>query len=247
MNEVAIVTGAGSGIGRAVALRLAESGKTVILFGRDRQALQETTDSGKGDFIIVQGDVTNEKDIAELMKTAEAAGGVNVLVNNAAVMPIAPIDTAELPDWKATVDTNLMGMLNVTHAVMQGMRARGSGHLVMISSVAGRHPFPAAAVYSATKAAMDSFSEGLRAECAAAMKHGGPSIRVTTIAPGAVSTNLTASIRDIETRSHTEAYYASMTSPLTPEDVADAVQFVIETPPHVCISDITMRPTEMVR
>jgi NADP-dependent 3-hydroxy acid dehydrogenase YdfG len=131
--------------------------------------------------------------------------------------------------------------------VLPGMRARQRGHIVNISSVAGRNVFPGAAVYSASKSALDALSAGLRAELAAEMKHGGPPIRVTTIAPGAVATDLTDSIRDADTRARTEAYYHSMRHLLTPDDVADAVCFAVEAPPHVCVSDIVIRPTEMVR
>jgi len=246
VGDIAIVTGAGSGIGRAVARRLAEQSTMVILFGRDREALEETAEA-PGAFLVVQGDVSRPEDVDGLVAAADATGSVSVLVNNAGCMPIAPAVSATMSDWQDTINTNLLGTLRVTHGILPGMLRSGGGHIVMISSVAGRHPFPAASVYSASKAALDSFSEGLRAELAAGTKRGGPPVRVTTIAPGAVDTPLTSSIRDPQTRADTESYYASMTAPLTADDVADAVCFAIEAPPHVCISDITLRPTEMVR
>jgi NADP-dependent 3-hydroxy acid dehydrogenase YdfG len=127
------------------------------------------------------------------------------------------------------------------------MRERGRGHIVNISSVAGRNPFPGAAVYSASKSALDAIGAGLRAELAADMKRGGPPIRVTTIAPGAVTTELVESIRDDNARAGTAAYYDAMNAPLTPADVADVVMYAIEAPPHVCICDLEIRPTEMIR
>jgi len=244
---VSIVTGAGSGIGKAIALRLADRGDITVLFGRDRRSLEATAADAAGDCALVEGDVRDQDSIERLLETATEAGEVSVLINNAGIMPIAPVETATLRDWQDTIETNLTGLLRLTHAVLPEMRRFGGGHVVLMSSVAGRHPFPAASVYSASKSAVDSFGEGLRAECAAAMKRGGPAIRVTTVAPGAVTTDLTGSINDDSTREGTEAYYAGMQAPLTPDDVANAVCFALDAPPHVCISDITIRPAEMVR
>jgi NADP-dependent 3-hydroxy acid dehydrogenase YdfG len=248
MNHVAIVTGAGSGIGRAVATRLADMGASVVLFGRRRDALEETAEAMMGEVLVHPGDVRVPADLAAAAAAAEEAfGGTSILVNNAGVMPIAPMVSGSIEDWRDTIEVNVLGALHAIHAVLPGMRARGHGHIVNISSVAGRHTFPAAAVYSASKSALDAIGAGLRAELAADMKQGGPAIRVTTVAPGAVTTDLVASIRDDDTREGTAAYYAAMTAPLTPGDVADVVMYAIEAPPHVCICDLEIRPTEMTR
>ena len=247
MNDSAIVTGGGSGIGQAVARRLAEAGHGVVLFGRRRAALEETAASIQGDCAIVPGDVRSPADLQAAVAAADRMGGATLLINNAGIMPIAPMAEGAGDDWRDTIEVNVLGALHAIEAVLPGMRARERGHIVNISSVAGRHVFPGAAVYSASKSALDAISEGLRAELAADMKRGGPPIRVTSIAPGAVATDLTGSIRHAATREGTEAYYRSMMHVLTPDDVADAVCFAVEAPPHVCISEIVIRPTEMVR
>ncbi|MDP7070280.1 MAG: SDR family oxidoreductase [Phycisphaerales bacterium] len=247
MDHVAIVTGAGTGIGRAVAARLAERGSKVIMLGRRRNELEAAAADVQGEVRIHPGDVRCPEDLQSAVHAGDALGGVNLLINNAGIMPIAPASSASLEDWRDTVDVNVTGALNAIHAVLPGMQQRGGGHIVNISSVAGQHPFPSASVYSASKSALDAISEGLRAEFAAGMKHGGPRIRVTSIAPGAVLTDLTSSIRDEETRVGTEAYYEAMDQPLTAADVADAVLFAVEAPNHVCISNLTIRPTAMTR
>jgi len=247
MTHVAIVTGAGSGIGRAVALRLAAAGAALVLVGRRRDALEATASTLQAECVLHPGDIRDPEIGRSAAVAADELGGATVLVNNAGIMPIAPMTDATLEDWRDTLDTNVFGPLQMIHAVLPGMRRRGGGHIVNISSVAGRHAFPAAAVYSASKAALDTIGVGLRAELAAAMKRGGPPIRVTTIAPGAVVTDLVASIRDADTRTGTQAYYDAMATPLTADDVADAVCYAIESPPHVCVSDLEIRPTEMTR
>ncbi len=247
MAHVAIVTGAGSGIGRAVARLLAGAGAAVVLVGRRRDALEATAEASCGPCAVLVGDVREPQTGRSADAAADELGGASVLVNNAGIMPIAPMTEASLEDWRDTLDTNVFGPLQMIHAVLPGMRARGGGHIVNISSVAGRHAFPAAAVYSASKAAVDTIGAGLRAELAADMKRSGPPIRVTTIAPGAVTTDLVSSIRDEHTRAGTQAYYDAMSTPLTAEDVAEAVWYAIESPRHVCVSDIEIRPTEMSR
>ncbi len=247
MVQVAMVTGAGSGIGCAVATRLAERGSVVILVGRRRDELERAAEGMQGEVVVHPGDVRNPEDLRSAAAAAGDNGGVSLLINNAGIMPIAPASAAMLDDWKDTIDVNVTGAMNAIHAVLPSMQRRGHGHIVNISSVAGQHPFPSASVYSGSKAALDSISEGLRAEFAADMKRGGPRIRVTSIAPGAVTTNLTASIRDADTRAGTRAYYAAMVHPLTADDVADAVLYAVEAPAHVCISNLTIRPTAMTR
>lgn len=247
MTNIAIVTGAGTGIGAAIATRLAARGDTVLLFGRRAETLEAVAATLDGRAIVHPGDVRNRDDVQAVVARAEELGGVTHMINNAGIMPIAPMKDANSDDWRDTLEVNVLGALHAIEAVLPGMRARASGHIINISSVAGRNPFPGAAVYSASKAALDSLSEGLRAEIAADHKHAGPSIRVTTIAPGAVSTNLTQSIRHEPTRADTEAYYDRMSAVLSPDDIASAVMYAVEQPPHVCVSEIVLRPTEMIR
>jgi len=247
MTHIAIVTGAGSGIGAAIATRLAARGDTVILFGRRADRLEAVAKSINGTAIVNPGDVRSREDVQAAVARSEELGGLTHLVNNAGIMPIAPMKHANSDDWRDTLEVNVLGALHTIEAALPGMRSRASGHIVNISSVAGRNPFPGAAVYSASKAALDSLSEGLRAEAAADHKRGGPAIRVTTISPGAVTTNLTESIRDEQTRAGTEAYYDNMRAVLSPDDIANAVMYAVEQPPRVCVSEIVLRPTEMIR
>ncbi|HJO16024.1 MAG: SDR family oxidoreductase [Pirellulaceae bacterium] len=243
----ALVTGAGSGIGRAIAISLSDARWPVVLMGRRRDCLESTAQAMPADAAICVGDVRSRQDVATAIEAAESMGRLSLLVNNAGIMPIAPAVTACLDDWKDTIDVNVHGVLNTIAAALPLMRSHGSGHIVNISSVAGRAAFPAATVYSASKAALDMISEGVRGELSAAHLKNGPAIRVTSIAPGAVSTELPNSIRDPEVRAGTEAYYSSMSHPLTPEDVARAVQFAVDSPPHVNINEIVIRPVEMSR
>ena len=190
----------------------------------------------------VTGDITDE---ATLARCIEAADGFSGVVANAGIMPIAPICSSAIADWQDTVQVNLTGVLQTVHAVLP--RLVDGGDVVLMSSVAAQCAFPSAAVYSATKAAVSMFAQGLRAETAAAMKHGGPAIRVTTVLPGAVDTALPASIRDEATRAGTEAYYRDLPHVLQPEDIAEAVAFALEQPTRVSINEIVIRPTGMVR
>ncbi len=237
-----IITGASSGIGHALAHRLAPSARLVLTARRGDQ-LQALCDTLPGDHAIVAGDIA---DPAVSMKCVDAAGdALRGVIANAGTMPIAPVQTAALEHWHDTVRVNLEGTLNIVHGALAAMP--DGGDVVLMSSVAGRGAFSAASVYGATKAAINSFAEALRAETAAAMKHGGPAIRVTTVLPGAVDTELPASIRDDATRAGTEAYYEGMTHVLSADDVADAVAWAMQRPAHVSINELVIRPTGMVR
>ncbi|MCH2142200.1 MAG: SDR family oxidoreductase [Phycisphaerales bacterium] len=243
----ALVTGSGGGIGRAIAISLSQAGWPVVLMGRRREALESTAESMPGEAALIAGDVRSREEVQAAVSMTESFGGPGLLVNNAAIMPIAPVHRAALEDWADTIDVNVHGVLNMTAAVLPAMRTRGSGHIINISSVAGRQAFPSAAVYSASKSAVDTLTEALRSELAVDAAHGGPVIRVTSIAPGAVDTDLPSSIRDDETRAGVETYYQKMPHVLSPDDVASAVQFAVDAPPHVNINDIVLRPVGMAR
>lgn len=218
----------------------------VVLMGRQRDQLEETASGIDGHAAVCVGDVRDAGDVSAALELAGEYGGVDVLINNAGVMPIAPMLEASIEDWQETLEVNVLGALRMISAALVGMCDRGRGHIVNISSVAGRTPFPSAAVYSASKSALDALSEGLRAELAK-LSVDGPSIRVTSIAPGAVATDLAASIRHDSTREATEAYYQRFAHPLQSDDIAEAVSWAVHAPPHVSVSEIVIRPTEMVR
>lgn len=214
-----------------------------MLTARRGERLRALAEELAGEIAVVEGDIT---DPATAQACLAAAGNtVGGIVANAGAMPIAPLASATLDDWIHTVDVNLKGVLHLVHAALRAMPA--GGDIVLVSSVAGRVPFPSAAVYSATKAALNCMAEALRAETAAAMKHGGPPVRVTNILPGAVATELPVSIRDDATRAGTEGYYESLPHVLDPHDVAEAIAFALEQPPHVSINELVIRPTGMVR
>ena len=214
--------------------------RRLVLTSRSEGPLQALADELAA--TAIAGDVTDPKTLARCVEAGEGFSGV---VANAGIMPIAPIGQAGVDDWNDTVQVNLMGVLRTVHAVLPDFV--DGGDVVVMSSVAGRSAFPSAAVYSATKAAVSMFAEGLRGETAAAMKHGGPAIRVTTVLPGAVDTALPASIRDDATRAGTEVYYRDLPQVLLAEDVAEAVAFALEQPRRVSINEIVIRPTGMVR
>ncbi len=182
------------------------------------------------------------------MQTARRTfGRVDILINNAGVMPLSPLVMGRFDDWDRTIDVNLKGALYAIGFVLPPMLEQGSGHIVNVSSVAGRRVFSNAAVYCATKFALHAISEALRAELAERAADNGNTIRVTVVAPGVVSTELADSITDEETRRQVRAYYETITEPLRSEDVAAAILGVLEAPVHVSINEVLVRPTSQMR
>jgi NADP-dependent 3-hydroxy acid dehydrogenase YdfG len=234
-----LITGAASGIGRAIARRLAPT-RTLVLTSRSEDRLQSLANELGA--VAIAGDITCPETMTRCLGAAGTFSGV---IANAGIMPIAPIGDALIEDWNSTVQVNVMGVLRAVHAILP--RLTHGGDVVVVSSVAGQIAFPSAAVYSATKAAVSMFAQGLRGETAAAMKHGGPAIRVTTILPGAVDTSLTESIGHDATRQGTQKYYQDLPHVLEPNDVAQAVAFAMEQPQRVSINEIVIRPTGMAR
>jgi NADP-dependent 3-hydroxy acid dehydrogenase YdfG len=234
-----LITGASSGIGRAIARRCAATHR-LVLTARNAEALDLLGDELGAK--VVAGDII---DPSTMDRCLQAAGQLHGVVANAGIMPIAPLAQADLQDWHDTIDVNIRGVLNTVHGALSAMP--DGGDVVLISSVAGRSAFPSAAVYSASKAAINMLAEGLRSETAAAMKHGGPPLRITTVLPGAVDTSLPDSIRHEDTRIGTKAYYEALPHVLSPDDVARAVAFALEQPEHVAINEIVIRPVGMAR
>ena len=238
-----LITGASSGIGRAIARRCAATHR-LVLTARNGEALERLADELGA--IAVAGDICDPR---TMQRCLEAAGQLpctlHGVVANAGIMPIAPLDQAELQDWHDTIDVNVRGVLNTVHGAIKAMPH--GGDIVLISSVAGRNAFGSASVYSASKAAINMLADGLRSETAAAMKHGGPPMRVTTVMPGAVDTALPESIRHADTRAGTKAYYDALPNVLSPDDVARAVAFALDQPEHVAINEIVIRPVGMAR
>ncbi len=243
-DKVAIVTGASSGIGEATALRLAQAGATVVLAARRVERLEAVASSiarsgGGGTALAVTTDVTDSMSVQEMArKTREAFGRIDILINNAGIMPLSPISKLKVEEWDRMIDVNIKGVLHCIAATLPSMLEQGSGHIINVSSVAGRRPFPSGTVYSATKFAIRAISQGLRLELSPTEK-----IRVTDIEPGVVTTELTQHITDRETADRFTENWGDKRA-LDSEDVAETILFVLSQPDHVNINEILVRPTD---
>ncbi|MCH7683001.1 MAG: SDR family oxidoreductase [Gemmatimonadetes bacterium] len=241
-DKVAIITGASSGIGEATARRLAESGARVVLAARrvERlEALAADIERREGTALVAPTDVTDERSVQRLARTAlDAFGRIDILINNAGIMPLSPISKLRVEEWDRMIDVNIKGVLYCIAATLPTMLEQGSGHIINVSSVAGRRPFPSGTVYSATKFAVRAISQGLRLELSPIN-----GIRVTDIEPGVVATELTHHITDNETANRFQEMWAEKT-PLESIDIAETILFVLSRPDHVNVNEILVRPTD---
>lgn len=238
-GKVALVTGASSGIGAAVAAALAGEGTRVALAARRLDALQGVQ-AGLADgarSIVVAADVTDSEGIKALVeRTEHELGPVDFLVNCAGVMYYTLMKNLREEEWERTVDVNCKGAINCVGAVLPGMLARGKGHIVTISSDAGREVYAGLAVYSASKFFVEALSRGLRLETA------GTGVRVTTIQPGNVATGLAALSRDEEAiRLYAEPTGARV---LEPDDVAASVVYSLSQPEYVAVNEVLVQPRD---
>jgi NADP-dependent 3-hydroxy acid dehydrogenase YdfG len=237
-GKVVIITGASSGLGEATARRLAKSGAKLVLAARREERLVELRDAiieQGGEAIYRVTDVTDRAQVESLAKAAkEAYGRIDVLVNNAGLMPLSPLDQLKVDEWEQMIDVNIKGVLYGIAAVLPTMREQHSGHIINLSSVAGHVVFPGAAVYCATKYAVKALSEGIRQE-------GGAEIRSTNISPGAVATELTTTISDPETAKGVEELYEMA---INADAIARAIAFAIEQPADVDVNELIIRPTQ---
>lgn len=236
-GKVVIITGASSGLGKATAHRLARSGARLVLAARREKRLVELRDAiveQGGEAIYKVTDVTERAQVESLAEAAKKAyGRIDVLVNNAGLMPLSPIDELKVDEWDKMIDVNIRGVLYGIAAVLPTMREQHAGHIINLSSVAGHKVFPSSAVYSATKYAVKAISEGLRQE-------GDGEIRSTNISPGAVATELTATISDKETAKNVDEMYEMA---IDADAIARAITFAIEQPADVDVNELTIRPT----
>ncbi len=240
-NRVAVVTGASSGIGAAVARALHAGGAHVALAARREEALLEIqagldSDDGRK-CMVCPTDVTDREQVRSLVARAEEElGVVEILVNCAGVMYYTLMKNQRQEEWERTVEVNCKGALNCVGAVLSGMLERGQGHIVTISSDAGRKVFPGLAVYSASKFFVEALSQGLRLETA------GTGVKVTTIQPGNVATDLISRSRDEE--SLEEYGQPGESRVLEPEDVAVSVVHALVQPEHVAVNEILVEPRD---
>jgi len=243
-DKVAIVTGASSGIGYATALTLSKSGAKVAIGARRTDKLLELENKIRqngGEVFSQKLDVTKKSDCDSFVDaTIKKWGGVDILINNAGLMPLSFVKNLKIDEWDQMIDVNIKGLLYCTAAVIPHMYAKKSGHIINISSVAGRIVFPSGSVYCATKHAVTAFSEGLRQEFSTRSN-----IRVTCIEPGVVSTELTNTITDESLQSFVET--SKKMNSLNAEDIANAILFAVEAPSHVNINEVLIRPTTQER
>jgi len=243
-DKVAIVTGASSGIGYATALTLSKSGAKVAIGARRTDKLLELENKIRqngGEAFSQKLDVTKKSDCNSFVDaTIKKWGEVDILVNNAGLMPLSFVKNLKIDEWDQMIDVNIKGVLYCTAAVIPHMYAKKSGHIINISSVAGRIVFPSGSVYCATKHAVTAFSEGLRQEFSTRSN-----IRVTCIEPGVVSTELTNTITDESLQSFVET--SKKMNSLNAEDIANAILFAVEAPSHVNINEVLIRPTTQER
>ena len=243
-DKVALITGASSGIGYTTALTLAKAGAKVALGARriDKLSqLENEINNNGGQAFSQKLDVTKKSDCNSFVKAVvEKWGGVDILVNNAGLMPLSFIKNLKIDEWDQMIDVNIKGVLYCTAAVIPYMMEKKSGHIVNISSVAGRIVFPSGSVYCATKHAVTALSEGLRQEFSTRKN-----IRVTCIEPGVVSTELTNTITDESLKDFVEK--AKTMESLSAQDIANAILYAVEAPSHVNVNEVLIRPTTQER
>jgi NADP-dependent 3-hydroxy acid dehydrogenase YdfG len=234
-QKVVALTGASSGIGEATARLLAAAGMKVIAGARRTERLQKLVeeiraDGGEAEFQAL--DVTRREDFEAFLAFAQARfGRVDVLVNNAGVMPLSPLAALKTEEWDRMIDVNLRGVLNGVAAALPRFQAQGGGHFVNVASVAAHQVYPTCAVYSATKYAVWAVTEGIRQE------H--QDIRATIISPGVVESELAATITDPTTAA---AIHEARTVALKADVIARAIRYAIEQPADVGINEIIVRP-----
>lgn len=232
-----MITGASSGIGAACARAFADAGARLVLSARRQERLAAVADGLDADCHLLPLDVRDRDGVAAAVDGLGAGwSSIDVLVNNAGLAAgFEPILDGDPDDWDRMLDTNVRGLLDVTRAVVPGMVARGHGHVVNIGSIAGRETYANGAVYCASKAAVDRITRGLRLELV------GSGVKVSTVDPGLVDTEF-STVRFHGDAEKADAVYEGL-EPLTAEDIAETVLWVVDRPPHVQITEVVIFPT----
>jgi NADP-dependent 3-hydroxy acid dehydrogenase YdfG len=238
-GKVAVITGASSGIGEATAEALAAEGATVVVAARREDRLGELVErieNSGGRTLAISCDITDEQQARDLISRAvEEFGRIDILVNNAGVMLLSRIERGLSDQWRQMFEVNVMGLLYATHAAIGHMKEQGSGHLINISSVAGRKVRVTGGVYSGTKWAVGAISEALRMELLE------DNIRVTVVEPGAVATELPSHITDEEAKQGMSRFEG--VEILEAEDIANAIAYAATQPERVSVNEVLIRPS----
>lgn len=236
MNKIALITGATSGIGKATAFKLSEIGYKLILCGRRTEKLEELKEQLTTPVYTLCFDVRDRKEVEQqLGSLPQEWSGIDLLVNNAGnAHGLSTFETGDLDDWDAMIDGNVQGLLYVSRAIVPGMVERKKGHIVNISSVAGKQTYANGAVYCASKKAVEAISEGMRLDLT------GHGIKITNIAPGAVETEF-SEVRFKGDKDRAKKVYEGF-EPLLADDIADVIAYVVSVPERVTIADVTVYP-----
>ncbi|MBP1080194.1 SDR family oxidoreductase [Bacillus capparidis] len=239
-GKVVIIMGASSGIGEATTKKLAQEGAKLMIAARREDRLQALVESlPNNEISYAVADVSKKEEVQAVVDLAvEKYGRVDVLYNNAGVMPTAPLSETHFDEWRQMLDINIMGVLNGIAAVLPIMKKQQSGHIISTDSIAGHVVYPGSAVYFGTKFAVRAIMEGLRQE------ERENNLRSTIISPGAVDTELYLTSQDLEVQEWLKNNQRSEGFGLKSSDIADAVAYVISTPETVAVSDILIRPTK---
>lgn len=241
MKKIALITGVTSGIGNASAHKLAQNNYNLIITGRRRELLEnlkkELGIKYKCDVLALNFDVRDQKMVDKMIASIpEPWRKIDVLINNAGLAAgLNPVQSGDIQDWEQMIDTNVKGLLYITRSVAPLMIENGSGHIINISSIAGKEVYENGNVYCATKHAVDALTKGMRIDL---LKH---NIKVTSISPGMVDTEFSL-VRFKGDKAKADKVYEGLT-PLFAEDIAEAILFVVTRPPHVNINDMLIMPT----
>jgi len=235
MKKLIVITGASSGIGEAIARRLSSAGHPLLLIARRMERLEALN---LPNTLCEKVDVLDKASFEAAIEKAEAQfGPTDCIVNNAGMMLLSELDVQDPAEWKSMFDVNVIGLMNGMQAVLAPMKQRRSGTIINISSVAGRKTFPNHAAYCGTKFAVHAISENVREEVA------NFDVRVTTIAPGAVETELLSHTSSDEIKAGYDSWKEEMGGVLAADDIARAVEYAYSQPQGVCVREIVIAPT----
>lgn len=232
-RKIILLTGASSGIGEATARRLVQAGHQLVIGARRIERLQALRDElGSIDCLAI--DVTQAEDLAQMAQFAlQQYGRIDVLINNAGVMPLSPLAALKMEEWRQTIDVNVHGVLNGIAAVLPTMQQQRAGQIINVASIGAHAVFPLSAVYCASKFAVRAISDGLRQES--------DCIRVTVVSPGVVASELADHITDPSAKASMEGFHRIA---LPAEAIADAIAWSIDQPDSVDVSEIIVRHTQ---